>query len=189
MSVHEQAPQGCVPEIGGDDVLPRVLGPFDAMTVVVGSTAGSIFLKVDVVARSGAFGPIIAVWITVGIVTSAGSLARPNRAMLRTPADPTSICGRPRRLTAFLGVGPTASSTGCSAASPAGRSIYLDRFRCRSKTAALPDFLAEAVPLSHVSRALSTPRCWSSRHQHSRHTLAAPEHHDRRQGGVSRGDQ
>jgi APA family basic amino acid/polyamine antiporter len=64
----------------GDKIedLPRVLGLFDAVAVVVGSIIGSgIFLsKVGNVALElHAFGPIICVWIGVGIVTLCGSLA------------------------------------------------------------------------------------------------------------------
>ncbi len=63
----------------GDKIedLPRVLGLFDAVTVVVGSIIGSgIFLKVGNVAGAlHAFGPIIGVWIGVGLVTLCGSLA------------------------------------------------------------------------------------------------------------------
>src|SRR5262245_23417 len=57
--------------------LPRVLGLFDAVMVVVGSIIGSgIFLKIgDVAGPVRAFGPIISVWIGVGIVTLCGSLA------------------------------------------------------------------------------------------------------------------
>src|SRR5438445_11954043 len=62
---------------GTAETLPRVLGLFDAVTVVVGSIIGSgIFLKVGKVAGElHAFGPIIAVWIGVGLVTLCGSLA------------------------------------------------------------------------------------------------------------------
>ncbi|HLJ11990.1 MAG TPA: amino acid permease [Planctomycetaceae bacterium] len=57
--------------------LPRVLGLFDAVTVVVGSIIGSgIFLKVGNVAGAlHSFGPILCVWIGVGLVTLCGSLA------------------------------------------------------------------------------------------------------------------
>jgi APA family basic amino acid/polyamine antiporter len=58
--------------------LPRVLGLFDAVTVVVGSIIGSgIFLsKVGrVAAELNSFGPILCVWIGVGLVTLCGSLA------------------------------------------------------------------------------------------------------------------
>ena len=57
--------------------LPRVLGPFDACAVVVGSVIGSgIFLKPGIAAAELAnFGSIISVWIFVGLVTLCGSLA------------------------------------------------------------------------------------------------------------------
>ncbi|MSR56835.1 MAG: amino acid permease [Planctomycetaceae bacterium] len=57
--------------------LPRVLGLFSAVTIVVGSIIGSgIFLKTGNVATAlGSFGPIIGVWIGVGLVTLCGSLA------------------------------------------------------------------------------------------------------------------
>ncbi|MBI3861331.1 MAG: amino acid permease [Planctomycetia bacterium] len=69
-----------VPSSAGGPIedLPRVLGLFDAVTVVVGSIIGSgIFLsKVGNVAQElHAFGPIISVWIGVGIITLCGSLA------------------------------------------------------------------------------------------------------------------
>ncbi|HEY2252731.1 MAG TPA: amino acid permease, partial [Planctomycetaceae bacterium] len=62
---------------GPIESLPRVLGLFDAVMVVVGSIIGSgIFLKVGNVAGAlHAFGPIMGVWIGVGIVTLCGSLA------------------------------------------------------------------------------------------------------------------
>lgn len=57
--------------------LPRILGLFDAMMVVVGSIIGSgIFVKVGKVATNlNDFGLIIGVWIVVGLVTLCGSLA------------------------------------------------------------------------------------------------------------------
>lgn len=59
------------------DTLPRVLGLFDAVTVVVGSIIGSgIFLKTGNVASAlGSFVPIISVWVGVGLITLCGSLA------------------------------------------------------------------------------------------------------------------
>ena len=58
-------------------VLPRVLGPFDACMVVVGSVIGTgIFLKPATVATAMPyFGPIVSVWIVVGFVTLCGCLA------------------------------------------------------------------------------------------------------------------
>lgn len=57
--------------------LPRVLGPFDACMVVVGSVIGSgVFLKPATIATAlPFFGPIISVWILVGLVTLCGCLA------------------------------------------------------------------------------------------------------------------
>jgi APA family basic amino acid/polyamine antiporter len=57
--------------------LPRVLNWFDATTVVVGSIIGSgVFLKAGTIAREvGATGPILAVWIGVGLLTLCGALA------------------------------------------------------------------------------------------------------------------
>ncbi|MDB5348425.1 MAG: amino acid permease [Schlesneria sp.] len=59
--------------------LPRILGLFDAMMLVVGSIIGSgIFLKVGNVDRAlqqYGFIPILSVWVGVGIVTLCGSLA------------------------------------------------------------------------------------------------------------------
>lgn len=59
------------------NVLPRVLGPFDACMIVVGSVIGSgIFLKPAVLAANlPNFGLIVAVWIAVGLVTLCGCLA------------------------------------------------------------------------------------------------------------------
>lgn len=53
------------------------MGRYDAVNVVVGAIIGSgIFLKPGVAARElGAIGPILAVWIVVGLVTLCGSLA------------------------------------------------------------------------------------------------------------------
>uniref|UniRef100_A0A7C2NVI8 APC family permease n=1 Tax=Schlesneria paludicola TaxID=360056 RepID=A0A7C2NVI8_9PLAN len=59
--------------------LPRVLTLFDGTTIVVGAIIGSgIFLKVDSVDTAlmpFGFGPIIGVWILMGLVTLCGSLA------------------------------------------------------------------------------------------------------------------
>ncbi len=60
-------------------VLPRVLGLWDGIAVVVGSIIGSgIFLnigRVDAALQPWGFGPIIGVWVVVGLVTLCGSLA------------------------------------------------------------------------------------------------------------------
>lgn len=56
--------------------LPRILGPFDAMTIVVGGIIGSgIFFKATTLAKLGLdFGPIMAVWVLIGLHTLCGSL-------------------------------------------------------------------------------------------------------------------
>jgi APA family basic amino acid/polyamine antiporter len=60
-------------------LLPRVLGLWDGVGMVVGSIIGSgIFLKVsnvDKALQEFGFGPILGVWIVVGAVTLCGSLA------------------------------------------------------------------------------------------------------------------
>jgi len=64
---------------GTPQQLPRVLGLWDGVAMVVGSIIGSgIFLKVSNVDKAVGdfgFGPIIGVWIVVGLVTLCGSLA------------------------------------------------------------------------------------------------------------------
>jgi basic amino acid/polyamine antiporter, APA family len=62
------------------EVLPRVLGPFDAVTIVVGSIIGSgVFLKASTIATQFGqyygFGPTILVWAGMGLVTLCGCLA------------------------------------------------------------------------------------------------------------------
>jgi APA family basic amino acid/polyamine antiporter len=61
-----------------DAQLPRVLGLFDAVLLVVGGIIGSgIFFKAKVLAEGGlhSFGPIIGVWVAVGVHTLFGTLA------------------------------------------------------------------------------------------------------------------
>ena len=61
----------------GKALLPRVLGPFDAIMIVVGGIIGSgIFLKVSKIdAAVPSFSLIMAIWIVGGIVTLCGALA------------------------------------------------------------------------------------------------------------------
>src|SRR5260221_4994809 len=92
---------------GPVESLPRVLGLFDAVTVVVGSIIGSgIFLsKVGTVAHElHAFGPIICVWVGVGVVTLCGSLALAELAALHPRAGGPYIYLREAygKLPAFL---------------------------------------------------------------------------------------
>jgi amino acid transporter len=58
--------------------LPRVLGLFDAVLLVVGGIIGSgIFFKAKVLAEGElhSFGPIIGAWIAVGVHTLLGTLS------------------------------------------------------------------------------------------------------------------
>ena len=60
------------------DELPRVLGLFDAVLLVIGGIIGSgIFFKAQVLAAGGlqSFGPIIGAWVAVGVHTLCGTLA------------------------------------------------------------------------------------------------------------------
>jgi amino acid transporter len=61
-----------------DAQLPRVLGLFDAVLLVVGGIIGSgIFFKAKVLAEGElhSFGPIIGAWVVVGLHTLFGTLA------------------------------------------------------------------------------------------------------------------
>jgi APA family basic amino acid/polyamine antiporter len=63
---------------GAEAQLPRVLGLFDAVLLVIGGIIGSgIFFKAKVLAEGElhSFGPIIGVWIVVGVHTLFGTLA------------------------------------------------------------------------------------------------------------------
>jgi APA family basic amino acid/polyamine antiporter len=86
--------------------LPRVLGPFDACMVVVGSIIGSgIFLKPGPIAAAlPNFGPIICVWIGVGLVTLCGCLALAELAAMLPQAGGPYLYLREAygRLPAFL---------------------------------------------------------------------------------------
>jgi APA family basic amino acid/polyamine antiporter len=88
------------------DVLPRVLGPFDAVTVVVGSIIGSgIFLKVSNIDQQVPyFGAIMAVWIVGGIATLCGSLSLAELAAMLPHAGGPYVFLREAygRVTAFL---------------------------------------------------------------------------------------
>lgn len=94
------------------DALPRVLGPFSATTTVVGSIIGSgVFLKAAVIAEGfgkeglqPSFGPIIAVWIVMGLVTLCGSLSLAELAAMLPQAGGPYVYLREAygRLTAFL---------------------------------------------------------------------------------------
>jgi APA family basic amino acid/polyamine antiporter len=77
------SPDGCAaagPEPGrpSNVELPRVLGLFDAVLLVIGGIVGSgIFFKAQVLAAGelNSFGPIIGAWVAVGVHTLCGTLA------------------------------------------------------------------------------------------------------------------
>jgi basic amino acid/polyamine antiporter, APA family len=88
------------------DTLPRVLGPFDAVTVVVGGIIGSgIFLKPSYVANQlDSFGLIISVWVVVGLITLCGALTLAELAAMLPHAGGPYVYLRQAfgRLPAFL---------------------------------------------------------------------------------------
>jgi APA family basic amino acid/polyamine antiporter len=62
----------------GDVQLPRVLGLYDAVLLVVGGIIGSgVFFKAQVLAKGGlgSFAPILGAWVAVGLHTLFGTLA------------------------------------------------------------------------------------------------------------------
>ena len=120
---------------GPIESLPRVLGLFDAVTVVVGSIIGSgIFLsKVGTVAHElHAFGPIICVWVGIGAVTLCGSLALAELAAMHPHAGGPYIYLREAygTLPAFLWGWAEfwVIRTGSIAALSCGTVIYLNEF-------------------------------------------------------------
>lgn len=86
--------------------LPRVLGVWDAVALVVGGVIGSgIFVKEASLAQNvGSFGPIITVWIVMGVVTCCGALALAELAALLPEAGGPYVYLREAygRLPAFL---------------------------------------------------------------------------------------
>ncbi|HJT36700.1 MAG TPA: amino acid permease [Pirellulales bacterium] len=88
------------------DSLPRLLGPFDAVTVVVGGVIGSgVFLKPATVARQlDSLGLILSVWVVVGLITLCGALALAELAAMLPQAGGPYVYLREAygRLPAFL---------------------------------------------------------------------------------------
>jgi APA family basic amino acid/polyamine antiporter len=141
--------------------LPRVLGRFDAITVVIGSIIGSgVFLKANPVAiQLGSFGPIIAIWIIVGLVTLCGALALAELAAMLPHAGGPYVYLREAygRLPAFLWGWSEfwIIRTGSLGALACATVLYGDELLNSLKlNDSLPSWLAAHVPLSHTAQAV-----------------------------------
>ncbi len=149
-------------------LLPRVLGPFDAVMIVVGGIIGSgIFLKVsDIDKEVPSFALIMAIWIVGGIVTLCGALALAElAAMLPQAGGPyvylREAYGRPA---AFLWGWAEFSiiRTGSLGSLACGTVIYFNEFLMSLKQQGYaPEWLAERLSddlkhpgMSHFSQAL-----------------------------------
>lgn len=149
-------------------LLPRVLGPFDAVMIVVGGIIGSgIFLKVsDIDTAVPSFSLIMAVWIVGGIVTLCGALALAElAAMLPQAGGPyvylREAYGRPA---AFLWGWAEFSivRTGSLGSLACGTVIYFNQFLVSlEQQGYAPQWLAERLSddvkhpgMSHFSQAL-----------------------------------
>jgi amino acid transporter len=87
--------------------LPRVLGLFDAVTIVIGGIIGSgIFFKATTLAKGDlkSFGPIIGVWVIVGVHMLCGSLSLAELAAMLPDAGGPYVYFRAAygRMVAFL---------------------------------------------------------------------------------------
>ncbi len=149
-------------------LLPRVLGPFDAVMIVVGGIIGSgIFLKVSEIDKQvPSFALIMAIWIVGGIVTLCGALALAElAAMLPQAGGPyvylREAYGRPA---AFLWGWAEFSiiRTGSLGSLACGTVIYFNAFLVSLKQQGYaPQWLADRLSessdhpgLSHFSQAL-----------------------------------
>jgi amino acid transporter len=145
------------------EVLPRVLGPFDAVAMVVGSIIGSgIFLKVSSIDNEvPAFGAIMAVWIVGGLATLCGSMSLAELAAMLPHAGGPYVYLREAygRVTAFLWGWAEFSiiRTGSLGSLACGTVIYFNKMLSSAEeTDLLPSFLHDFVPLSHWSQAIVT---------------------------------
>jgi basic amino acid/polyamine antiporter, APA family len=143
--------------------LPRVLGPFDAVMLVVGSIIGSgIFLKVsNIDSAVPSFGAIMAVWIVGGLATLCGSLSLAELAAMLPHAGGPYVYLREAygRITAFLWGWAELSiiRTGSLGSLACGTVIYLNKFLDSMKANGLmPEFLANYVPLTHFQQGIVT---------------------------------
>jgi APA family basic amino acid/polyamine antiporter len=141
------------------EVLPRVLGPFDAVTIVVGSIIGSgVFLKAARIAtdlgQHYGFGPSILVWAVMGFVTLCGSLALAELAAMLPHAGGPYVYLREAygRLWAFLW-GWTEFwivRTGSLGALACATVIYGNSLlEALKEQQLLPSLLTSVVPMSH----------------------------------------
>jgi APA family basic amino acid/polyamine antiporter len=143
--------------------LPRLLGPFDATCIVVGSMIGSgIFLKADRIAREiGSFPVIALVWLAGGLAALCGSLAVAELAAMTPQAGGPFVYLREAygRRAAFLWgwVEFSISRTGSLGSLACGTVIYFDRLlQSLATQGALPAWMADFAPLSHGEQAVLT---------------------------------
>ena len=150
---------------GGDpdrvQVLPRILGPFDAVMIVVGSIIGSgIFLKVSNIDNQvPALGAILAVWLLGGLATLCGSLSLAELAAMLPHAGGPYVYLREAygRITAFLWGWAEFSiiRTGSLGSLACGTVIYFDKLlQSLETTGLIPQ--SDLVPLPHAVQGLIT---------------------------------
>jgi len=141
------------------EVLPRVLGAFDAVTIVVGSIIGSgVFLKASTIAKQFGqhygFGPTILVWAGMGLVTLCGCLALAELAAMLPHAGGPYVYLREAygRMWAFLWgwtefwIVRTGSLGALACATVIYGNSLLEALRDQHL---LPEFMASVVPMSH----------------------------------------
>lgn len=142
--------------------LPRVLGPFDAVMLVVGSIIGSgIFLKVSNIDNAvPSFGAIMAVWIVGGIATLCASLSLAELAAMLPHAGGPYVYLREAygRMTAFLWGWAEFSiiRTGSLGSLACGTVIYLNEFLESMMRANDPSLPTDYSPLSHWTQCAVT---------------------------------
>jgi amino acid transporter len=155
MAVETDRPPAPTVAQTADGALPRVLGPFDAVMLVVGSIIGSgIFLKVsNIDSHVASFGAIMAVWIVGGIATLCASLSLAELAAMLPHAGGPYVYLREAygRLTAFLWGWAEFSiiRTGSLGSLACGTVIYLNAFLASAMRASDPSLPASYTPLSH----------------------------------------
>jgi basic amino acid/polyamine antiporter, APA family len=146
------------PDPNNVEVLPRVLGPFDAVMIVVGSIIGSgIFLKVsNIDAKVPSFGAIMAVWLLGGVATLFGSLSLAELAAMLPHAGGPYVYLREAygRITAFLWGWAEFCiiRTGSLGSLACGTVIYFNKFlESLERIGFIPE--TDLVPLPHFAQA------------------------------------